>query len=147
MLNPSGFIFENVPGMLNMNRGEIFQIINSELKSKGYKTYIWKLHAENYAVPQRRLRVFIIGLRPDINHTSPPMPITAMLSQKTLLTQLSPCFTVKEALDDLPPLQPGEDGSNKDYIKLASNIYQSFMRGCLSPATLISSLEREDKHD
>jgi DNA (cytosine-5)-methyltransferase 1 len=137
MLGPAGFIFENVPGILNMNHGEVFQMINNELKSKGFKTYIWKLHAEEYAIPQRRFRIFILGLRPNSISISPPTPITAMVSRQGHFAPLSPCFTVKEALDDLPPLQPGEDGSFRDYIKPPSNIYQSFMRGCLSPDALI----------
>jgi DNA (cytosine-5)-methyltransferase 1 len=147
MLNPAGFIFENVPGILNMNRGKVFQMINSELRSKGYKTDIWKLSAEGYAVPQRRKRIFILGLKPITNSISPPTPITAMVSRQGHLAPLSPCFTVKEALDDLPPLQPGEDGSDRDYTKLPSNIYQSFMRGNLSPEALISLLEKDGVHD
>ena len=147
ILNPAGFIFENVPGILNINGGEVFKMINNELMSKGYKTHIWKIHTEKYAVPQRRLRVFIVGLKSKINSISPPIPITGLLTQQTLLTQLSPCFTVREALDDLPPLQPGEDGSSKNYIKPPSNIYQSFMRGLISPSALISLIKKDDIHD
>ena len=147
LLDPVGFIFENVPGILNMNRGKVFLMINNELKSKGFKTFIWKLHTEEYAIPQRRLRIFILGLRPDSISISLPAPITSMVSRQGNLAPLSACFTVKEALDDLPPLQPGEDGSYRDYIKPPSNIYQSFMRGCCSPNALISSMEKDSIHD
>ena len=60
---PEAFIAENVKGLMTANGGTAFPLIVEEFESCGY--YVkWKLlHAENYGVPQKRRRVFIVGFR------------------------------------------------------------------------------------
>lgn len=63
---PKVFLMENVSGMVTMQKGEAFKLIKNELRSKGYKIY-WKLlNSRDYGVPQSRKRVFIVGVRDDI---------------------------------------------------------------------------------
>lgn len=64
---PRAFILENVKGLLSHNGGETFKTIENELKSCGYKVYHDVLEAKDYGVPQIRKRVFIVGIRNDIN--------------------------------------------------------------------------------
>jgi len=66
--NPKIFVIENVKGLMNHNNGDtltqIIQLLNNDNK------YIIKyqlLNAMNYEVPQKRERIFIIGIRADLN--------------------------------------------------------------------------------
>ncbi|SFW18607.1 DNA cytosine methyltransferase [Selenomonas ruminantium] len=66
-LKPKSFVFENVPGLMNVNKGkdfkELLQYINDVT---GYLIFKTKLNAADFGVPQFRERIFIVGFRPDI---------------------------------------------------------------------------------
>jgi DNA (cytosine-5)-methyltransferase 1 len=61
---PECFVMENVKGILSM-KNEKKQLVIDEIKgiatTLGYKVSIFKLNACDFAVPQKRERVFIIG--------------------------------------------------------------------------------------
>lgn len=128
ILEPTGFIFENVTGLLNMQGGRVFEMIRSELQSVSkIQLQVWKLQAEQYGIPQRRTRVFIVGIN-DEKQISFPKPITTFGKQKSLFEDLAPAITVSEALEDLPKLKNGEDGSTLNYRHEHKSVYQAFMR-------------------
>jgi len=58
---PEWVIWENVPGVLSSNGGRDFGSILGALDELGYG-YAWRvLDAQNFGVPQRRRRVFLVG--------------------------------------------------------------------------------------
>ena len=58
---PRWVVLENVPGLLNSNEGEDFQIILKTLDELGY-CVAWRiLDAKYFGTPQRRRRVFIVA--------------------------------------------------------------------------------------
>lgn len=63
ILQPKGFLFENVYGITGANGGEAWQEIQAALKKVGYKIYFRVLDAADYGVPQHRERLFIVGLK------------------------------------------------------------------------------------
>lgn len=64
---PKAFVFENVRGILSANKGEDFKLIMQSFRDVGYRLY-WKLlNAADYGAPQLRERVFLVGIREDIN--------------------------------------------------------------------------------
>lgn len=64
---PKFFILENVPNIVNTNNGNDFKVLINELnKIKKYNIYVDKLNALDYGSPQIRKRIFIIGLRKDV---------------------------------------------------------------------------------
>lgn len=64
---PKAFVFENVRGILSANKGEDFKLIMQSFSDVGYRLY-WKLlNAADYGAPQLRERVFLVGIREDIN--------------------------------------------------------------------------------
>ncbi len=65
---PAVLFLENVKNLLSHNRGETIKQMMSILDDIGYDTQIKLLNAARYGVPQRRERVYIIGLRKDIVH-------------------------------------------------------------------------------
>lgn len=81
--NPRYFIFENVKGLLSDDNGKTFArwidylggksingnpVIFPHEESVPYHVYHKVLNAKNYGVPQNRERVFIIGIRDDVDN-------------------------------------------------------------------------------
>lgn len=136
-VKPDIFVFENVSGLLNMEGGRVFAMIRRELGKYAKRVIVWKLQADNYAIPQRRTRVVIVGDSTGLVPTEPPRVLTS-LKPVDLLGSLPAPPSAREALDDLPPLKPGEDGSAKPYRVAPQSPYQKLMRGQLTPAEYIN---------
>ena len=120
---PKFFVFENVTGMLTAKiNGE--HIVNKIIASLGenYKVKFDPkmnvLNSANYGVPQIRKRVIIIGVRKDIDiepeevyasikktHYDPEMPEDERQGLKKFVT-------VRDAIEELPPLRPGQGKSS-----------------------------------
>lgn len=65
--SPQYFICENVKGLITLQKGAIIKKIVSEFESVGYKVQFRLMKAVEFGIPQRRERVFIIGIRKDID--------------------------------------------------------------------------------
>lgn len=63
---PKYFICENVKGLITLQKGAIIKKIISEFNNVGYNVEFKLLKAVDYGIPQKRERVFIIGIRNDI---------------------------------------------------------------------------------
>jgi DNA (cytosine-5)-methyltransferase 1 len=63
---PKYFIAENVKGLMTLQKGEILKKVIRDFKSVGYNVKYKLLLASNFGIPQKRERVFIIGVRNDI---------------------------------------------------------------------------------
>ena len=74
------------------------------------------------------------------------IPVTEMTKQSKLCGKLHPAITVKEALSDLPPLEPEEDGSNKQYLHEPMNPYQAFMRSMIAVDRYLMELKKSKKY-
>lgn len=69
VVNPKFFIAENVSGMKSLNKGHWLteQLdLFSTLGSHGYNTTFKIIHADRYGIPQRRKRLFIVGVRKNL---------------------------------------------------------------------------------
>jgi DNA (cytosine-5)-methyltransferase 1 len=136
-INPDGFVFENVMGLLNMKGGFVFEEIKRALASVTSQLSVWKINAAEYGIPQRRNRVILVGLQ---NRTQPiPVP-QAVCSLEEELINSELIVTVHKALSDLPPLQSGQDGENLDYISSPISYYQKLMRDYISPIQYLDLL-------
>ena len=65
-IKPRAVMLENVRGFLDSKFIEYREYILRSIRSLGYKVYIKLLNACDYAVPQLRPRVIIVGIRDDI---------------------------------------------------------------------------------
>lgn len=65
-LQPKMFLFENVKGLLNHDKGKTLNIILDVLKQQGYNIKYDVLNAYDYGVAQKRERLIIIGIREDL---------------------------------------------------------------------------------
>ena len=70
---PKTLLLENVPGMLSLGGGVIFDQIIHELGTRGYEVRARILFAAHYGVPQERWRMIVIGARisPPPSHPYP----------------------------------------------------------------------------
>ena len=108
ILNPKVFVFENVTGILSMNKGKLFPEIQKEFQEIGYELKYKVLDAADFGVPQHRERVFLIGEKNKNNFTYP---------EPTHGEGLKPYVTLADAIGDLPEIKSGETGTEykKDY--------------------------------
>lgn len=85
---PICFIAENVKGILSANDRKAFPIIIQEFEESGYNVSYKLLNAVDFGVPQKRERIFIVGIRKDVGKTfdfsllkktDKPTPLSAVL--------------------------------------------------------------------
>ena len=84
---PKAFIGENVKGLVNIKKGKILQKMIHDLEAAGYNVS-WKImRAVEFGVPQKRERVFIVGIRKDlpVNYEFPEASVTAFTPLKKIL--------------------------------------------------------------
>ena len=117
ILKPQIFIFENVVGILSMDKGNLFKEIQKEFEELGYSLKYKILNAVDYGVPQYRERVFLVGFKGENNFNYP---------SPTHGENLKNYVSLKEAIGDLPILKSGQ---KKDfYEKNISNEFLDFVR-------------------
>lgn len=69
---PRVFVIENVPGLLAMDNGNELTIALRELTAVGYTiARPTVLNASDFGVPQRRMRLFVVGVRGNTNFAFP----------------------------------------------------------------------------
>lgn len=129
IIQPKVFLFENVTGLLSMKNENNAPVIEDIIESfsnfedfneeLGYTLYPKVLNAKNFGVPQSRERLFLVGVRNDLEIVSEwnfPEPVTE-----------DNFLTLEDAIGDLPPLGNGERKNN--YIIQPYTDYQILMRG------------------
>lgn len=62
---PKYFLFENVQGLLNHDKGKTIRIILEEFGKLGYEITMDCLNSKDYGVPQNRSRIYCIGRKID----------------------------------------------------------------------------------
>lgn len=111
-------LFENVPGFTTktVQKGAnelIVDVLKHELVAAGYYNYIEVvLNEDNYGVPQRRNRFFILATRLKKLKLAPPLPT----HEKEI--------TVSEAFAGLPNVQPNTNIEGKFYTNDSSAFSQ-----------------------
>lgn len=113
-VKPKFFIAENVKGMLTLGKGEVFRQIKQDFEASGYRVYHKLVNSRDYGVPQIRERVFLIGVREDIDFEYEfPEPTHG----ESLF--LDPYVTLRDAIGDL------EDNPGDYFTGSYSSIFMS----------------------
>ena len=97
---PKFFLAENVKGILSLSGGKVFEMILDDFTKLGYTVSYKLLNSANYGVPQKRERVFIVGVRNDVDFEY-HFP-TQTHSKNGLVENTSKWITVGEALSKYP---------------------------------------------
>lgn len=114
-IKPIFFVVENVPTARSIENGKPFKKFK-EIINKDYNFKETILKSEEFGVPQKRRRLFIIG-----NNQELPIEFPNGNNDKLV--------SVKEAISDLPELDWKVEGENPtDYKSEPQNDYQKLMR-------------------
>jgi DNA (cytosine-5)-methyltransferase 1 len=113
---PKFFVAENVKGILTLAKGRVFKMILGDFSAENYSVTHWLLNAADYGVPQRRERVFIVGVREDVRLEIKP-PQKSHTEQPDLFGNLKKWVSIGEALKDLPDPAMPHDLPNHTYSK------------------------------
>lgn len=116
---PKFFLAENVKGITNLAKGEVFKMIIDDFTNIGYKVKHQILNAADFGVPQSRLRVIIIGVRNDIDweYVYPNPTHTKNGNDKQ-----NKWISVSEALNNIPNPDEPNNLLNHTYSKYKLNI-------------------------
>lgn len=98
-LRPKVFLMENVPGLLWPRHKSFLDAFYRQGKKAGYKLHApLVLDARDYGVPQRRRRVFVLGVRDDIELAInwPPCPTHGDEKSRYQNPNLHPWLTAAE---------------------------------------------------
>lgn len=71
LYRPKLFLFENVKGILSLDKGKFFEKIINDFTNIGYECRYKTLNSNDYGVPQNRERVFIVGSLIKLNNPFP----------------------------------------------------------------------------
>lgn len=135
ILQPKAFVFENVTGILSMNKKALFQEVQREFTELGYQLKYRVLNAVDYGVPQQRERVILVGFRGE-NKFEYPEP--------THGEGRKPYVTLRDALGDLPPLQSGQ--ASERYGKAADNEFLKWVRANAGKKLTEHAAPKNGKH-
>ncbi len=125
--SPKAFVFENVPGLLSMADGAIFEKILQVFSELGYQLSVKILFGPHYGIPQERWRLILLGSQyGEIAHPAPTcfakgranfrggstltIPLDATDAKRLL-----PAVNVGDAILDLPRLNMGEGAEEVGY--------------------------------
>jgi DNA (cytosine-5)-methyltransferase 1 len=100
-IQPPFFLIENVSGLTSHRAGKVFDEVLRKARALGYCPHLKKMDAADYGVPQRRLRVILVGERLTGSGLSFRYPEATTPAPRHV--------NVKAAIGDLP--SPPEDGS------------------------------------
>lgn len=73
LLKPKAFLFENVPGLRTATSGYYWNVVRKESRRLGYELSSEELKAEDFGVPQRRHRLFVVGLEKSLGRFTFPI--------------------------------------------------------------------------
>lgn len=129
ILHPRAFLFENVKGILSMDKGALFEHVRKEFEDIGYSLQYKILNAVDYGVPQLRERVILVGFLGENDFQYP---------EPTHGEGLLPYVTLQDALKDLPVLSCGEESTV--YAAPPGNTFLQWVRQYSQPLAHLCEL-------
>lgn len=119
---PKVVILENVRGLSLPVNVKFLENFVDRIRGLGYSSSIGILNAADYGVPQRRMRLILIGEREGLASLPQPSHFNPKKSKKQKVWR-----TVRNAIRDLPTLRAGES-SHSDPLHRASSHSESVLR-------------------
>ena len=120
VFQPKMFVMENVPGIRTAVNGEIFADIKRDVQALGYTMHHELLRAWRFGIPQKRIRMIIVGLRKDM----PAFPGGAFVApthadiyNPEADAALKKPVVLWNAIGDLPQLRAGKSAGQYNLAK------------------------------
>ena len=83
---PKAFILENVKGLINHDKGRTLEVILDTLRKKlNYHVHYKVLNSKDYALPQNRERIYIIGFKEQNIEFNFPQPIERTIDLENII--------------------------------------------------------------
>lgn len=124
---PTAFLLENVPGMLWPRHKSYLEKFKDEAQAANYRLIgPIVLDARDYGVPQRRKRVFILGVKAGFDTEGiswPPKPTHGSAAQRLLDADLLPWVECSSAFRPAP-----EGDENDRHMKHSNELVQAFTK-------------------
>jgi DNA (cytosine-5)-methyltransferase 1 len=98
-LEPTAFLFENVPNLARLNDGILADTLRSDLAELGYEVHAQVVSAAEYGVPQMRKRFIMIGVPKGVQFQ---FPEATHGQAENLFSTIKPYVTAADAIGDLP---------------------------------------------
>jgi len=96
-IKPLIFVFENVPGLLSVENGDLLEDVMNHFHNAGYRVEYKILNSYDFGVLQKRKRVILIGWKKELPFHYPDFE-----------RQGRNKWSVKDVISDLPSIHPGE---------------------------------------
>lgn len=123
-LQPRAFLLENVPGLLWPRHRPVLDRFVERTREAGYRICGLgpiRLDARNYGVPQRRRRVFILGVRENIEFDDGQWPPPATHGSDAVRPDLLPWCTAAGAFEPAP-----NDDENNQHMNHSPELVKRF---------------------
>jgi DNA (cytosine-5)-methyltransferase 1 len=107
---PIAFVAENVPGLQTMDGGQVLAKIKAAFETAsehGYRVVTHTLYAPEFGVPQTRTRIFLVGVRKDINKDT----------RAPKRTHITVTPTTRWAIDDLKTITDETIANQSQYFR------------------------------
>jgi DNA (cytosine-5)-methyltransferase 1 len=147
--SPNAFLMENVPGMLWPRHAAYVEKFYREAKLAGYTVLEpVELDARDFGVPQRRKRVFLLGLKRGISSRGliwPPAPTHGNEAARRGCPELEPWKDCSSAFVAAPPHDP-----NDVHMQHSKDLIDAFRKTPLNGGSRTSSgriLKCHQNHD
>ena len=142
-IQPKVFVMENVPGIMSTHKGKFLKDFVKLMEGDGYRIVhpIRILNAATYGVPQARRRVFVIGVREDLDidlsypeptHVPPRYLANQLTLPHGLINGNKRTPTVRDAISDLPEVDRYDhliESDETPYTSKPKSQYARMMRG------------------
>jgi DNA (cytosine-5)-methyltransferase 1 len=120
-IRPPIFLMENVLGFTWIDKGNFLRELKDYFVELGYEIKVSTLNAADYGVPQRRVRVFLVGSKNGSKFSEP---------RKTHGPEVSKSYvSVRDAIiGDLPSIEEAPGFNICDYVSEPKSEYQNQIR-------------------
>ncbi|MFC0271849.1 DNA cytosine methyltransferase [Metabacillus herbersteinensis] len=133
---PKFFIAENVKGFLTLKKGAIFKRVSEEFEKAGYIISHRLINSADFGVPQKRERVFIVGVRKDLKRGYFFPQVTHSQLDEDNKYKWEP---LNKVIDSLVPENPkyyfsqrAVDGMKRAKNNMKRGLYQDLNGPCLT---------------
>lgn len=136
LIKPPVFVIENVLGLRSHGAGLTLKALVGQLQNAGYFVSVWDLKAEEFGVPQRRRRLFVVGSA--IEHLDPPRQLLPPYREGSLSHT-----TVRDACGDLAGVDPSSETIPAGELPEATTHLQRWLRGGNSVQEVLREVSKE----